>query len=94
MNDLTKYNQYREQHRDRLAQLIRDARQQDGTGVPIYYLGGYCDNSRCDVREVRVRVKDFTAASSLKEFRCPFCRGLLLFTTETLTPAREYGDAR
>ena len=72
-----------------MAKLIAKARK-GRHGPGIYYLGGYCDNTTCDVRDVMVRVKDYDLEPSLKEFRCPACRSMLLtgsmeFGVEVLT---------
>lgn len=90
---MPKFNQYREQHRDRLAALIQATRTRD----TIYLVSGYCNNSACDIRDVLVRIKDYNETPpSLSEFRCPGCRGLLEFGSnmllggEPILTAREY----
>src|SRR6266566_1567466 len=70
---------YKEQHQDRLADLIRAARKRGGSMMSTtYYVGGYCNNSRCDIRDVVMRVKDHNDGP-IREIRCPACRSLLLF---------------
>ena len=93
-----KFSQAREAHREALAEKIADARQRDGSGAPIYYIGGYCDNTVCDVRDVLYRVKDNGRDCSVKESRCPSCRSLLLahsseFRVDVMTRA-EYRRSR
>jgi len=62
-------------YRRHLAELLRVARKHHD--ITRYYLGGYCDNSDCDVRGVLVMAK--AILGSIRELRCPSCRCLLLF---------------
>jgi hypothetical protein len=63
-------------HRDELRQRISKARSRQGLVTFGGYIGGYCANSDCDVRQVLIRVKGYY--DSVKEIRCPSCRSLLM----------------
>jgi hypothetical protein len=84
------------EHRETVSKLIASARAKYHPRAGIYYMDGYCDNSRCDVREVLIRVKDYDETPSQKEFRCPACQSLLLFGTYLfdvgIKTATEYGE--
>jgi hypothetical protein len=63
-------------HRQELQQLISEARSRQGMVAFTGYVGGYCANSDCDVRQVLIRIKGYL--DSIQEVHCPSCRSLLL----------------
>jgi hypothetical protein len=65
-----------QRHREELQQLIAAARSRQGIVHFTGYIGGYCNRTGCDVRQVLVRVKHYK--ESIAEIRCPSCRSLLL----------------
>ncbi len=64
----------RQAHRDALRQGVEEIHAKNGG---VSHIGGYCNNSNCDVRQVLIRVKDF-GGLSFGEVRCPACQSLLL----------------
>jgi hypothetical protein len=64
------------QHRQELKKLIAETRSRQGMVAFSGYVGGYCDNSDCAVRQVLVRVSGYN--EPIEEVRCPACRSLLL----------------
>jgi hypothetical protein len=64
---------HKQQH---LPQLISAARSRQQTVAFSGYIGGFCDNLFCDVRQVLVRVREQEA--NVTEIRCPACRSILL----------------
>lgn len=64
-----------QKHQQELRAAIEAATGKSGAHLHGY-LGGYCDNPDCDVRGVLIRMKGHYG--SVKEMRCPACRGLLL----------------
>src|SRR6266446_3959820 len=65
-----------QRHREELQQLIAAARSRQGIVHFTGYIGGYCNRTGCDVRQVLVRVKHYQ--ETITEIRCPSCRSLLL----------------
>jgi len=56
------------------SELVRAARKTSATAR--YYRAGYCDNTRCDVRDVLVMAKNHL--ESIGELQCPSCGRRLL----------------
>lgn len=56
----------------RIEAALGAARERDGRVAFIGYLELYCENPRCSVREVTVRVKEFTGPTPAR-LRCPAC---------------------
>jgi len=63
-----------QQQQQRRSELVRAARAKSATAR--YYLAGYCDSTRCDVRDVLVMAKNHL--ESIGELHCPACGRRLL----------------
>ena len=62
------------QQQQRRSEIVRAAREKSATAR--YYRAGYCDNTRCEVRDVLVMAKNHL--ESIGELQCPSCGRRLL----------------